>query len=539
MSRMLTALCLSIILVTFCPAAAPKLLVFVSVDQLRGDLPTLMESRLGEGGLKWLMNQGTYFTAAHYRHASTVTAVGHATMVTGANPPEHGIVENKWFSRETGERVYCVEDATQKLVGVEGGGMSPKSLLVSTIGDELIMASAGRSRVFGVSFKDRSAILMAGHLGKALWFHGGSGNFVSTDYYYPELPAWVASWNESKHTEQYRGTVWNLLKPLETYVRRDEDARAVEVVGQGLTNTFPHDLSQVPPTFLNSALTGTPFADKIGLEFCKALIANERLGQGDATDMLCVSLSATDVVGHVFGPTSLEMEDMILQLDASLADFFAYLQDKIGLDKCLVVLTADHGGHEVAEHTAAMKFPGNRIERDTLIPPLNALLKEKFGVEDLVAGVEPPHVFLNMAMIRAANLDEATVNEAAAAHLRQQPGILYALTREQILEHRIPDALAARRIARSFHPHRGGNVLVAEEPYWYFYNGGQGGTHSGPWNYDTFVPIMFAGSGIPARRVAREAGPEDIACTLANMLGILPPSGSVGTVLSEALPVAP
>lgn len=539
MSRLAIAWTLACTFLCACPAAAPKLVVFISVDQLRGDLPKLGEARLGEGGLKWLMDNGAYYTNANYRHASTVTAVGHATMVTGANPPEHGIVENKWYSRETGERVYCVDDADCHLIGAEGGGMSPRSLMVSTIGDELVIASSGRSRVFGVSFKDRAAILMAGHLGKALWFHSGTGHYVSTDYYFKELPAWVASWNESKHAEEYRGAVWNLLKPRETYVRRDQDDRPVENVGQGLTNTFPHDLSQVPPTFLNSALSGTPFADKLSLEFCKALIANERLGQGDATDMLCISLSATDVVGHVFGPTSLEMEDMLLQLDASLADFFAHLQAKIGLDKCLVVLTADHGGHEVAEHTAALNFPGKRIERETLIPALNAKLKDAFGVDELVAGIEAPHVFLNVAKIREAKLDEASVNETAAAFLREQPGILYAITREQVLEGRVPDAPAARRLARSSNPVRGGGVLVAEQPYWYFYNGVQGGTHSGPWNYDTFVPVMIAGDGVPAGRHAGEAGPEDIAVTLANILGILPPSGSVGTVLIEALPPRP
>lgn len=536
MPRLTIALVLGIAFAIASPAAPPRLVVFISVDQLRGDLPRLVEARLGDGGLKWFMNEGTYFTAANYRHASTVTAVGHATMVTGANPPEHGIVENKWYSRETGERIYCVEDTDYHLVGTEGGGMSPRSLLVSTIGDELVMASSGRARVFGVSFKDRAAILMAGHLGKALWFHGGTGRFISSDYYYPELPAWVTSWNESKHADEYRGATWNLLNPLETYVRRDQDDRPVENVGDGLTNTFPHSLSQVPPTFFNSALTGTPFADKLALEFCKSLIANERLGQGDTTDMLCISLSATDVVGHVFGPASLEMEDMILQLDASLADFFAHLQSKIGLDNCLVVLTADHGGHEVAEHTASMNFPGKRIDRETLIPGINAALKAKFGVEDLLAGIEAPHVFLNVAKIRAASLDEAAVNEAAAAYLRDQPGILYAYTREQILEGRVADAPAARRLSRSFHAIRGGGVLVAEQPYWYFYNGVQGGTHSGPWNYDTFVPVFFAGAGVPAARIAREAGPEDIACTIANIFGILPPSGSTGAVLTEALP---
>lgn len=521
-------------------AEKPKLVVLISVDQLRGDHPTRLEDRLGEGGLKWLMNQGTYYTAANYRHASTVTAVGHATMVTGANPPEHGIVENRWYSRDEGKLIYCVEDQDHPLLGIPGkpeNGMSPKNLMTSTIADELVMASGGHARVFGVSLKDRAAILMAGKLGKALWFHAGSGRFVSSDYYFSENPSWVTAWNDAKPVDAFRDATWSLLKPLETYAMRDQDDRAVEAY-INFGHTFPHDLSQVPPAFKNSALSATPFGDKLTLDFAKALLANERLGQGATTDMLCISLSATDVIGHVFGPFSLEMEDAILQLDASLAEFFAYLNTQIGLDHCLVALTADHGGHEVSEHTATLRFPGQRIERDVLMPAANALLQEKFGVENLLLGIEAPHVFLNVPAMREAKLNEAEVNEALAAWLREQPGILYAYTREQILEGRIADAPAAHRLARSFNAVRGGGVMVAELPYWYFYNGEQAGTHSGPWAYDTFVPVMLAGAGVPAARISRDVGPEDIACTISNILGILPPSGNVGHVLSEALPEA-
>lgn len=520
-------------------AEKPKLVVLITVDQLRGDHPTRLEDRLGDGGLKWLMNQGTYYTAAHYRHASTVTAVGHATIATGANAPEHGIVENRWYSRDTGAMVYCVEDHEHQLLGIPGKpetGTSPKNLLVSTIGDEMVIASGGHARVFGVSLKDRAAMLLAGKLGKALWFHAGTGRFITSDYYYREYPSWVNTWNDAKPVEPYRSASWTLLKPLDTYAMRDQDDRAVEAYVK-FGHTFPHDLSQVPEPFKNSALSATPFGDRLTLDFAKALLANERLGQSGTTDLLCISLTATDVIGHVFGPTSLEMEDAILQLDAALAEFFSYLDGQLGLQHCLVVLSADHGGHEVAEHTAALGFPGNRIERETLIPAANAALKEKFGVDALVLGIEDPHVFLNVPAIRTAKLDEATVNDTLAAWLREQPGILYAYTREQLLEGRVADAPAARRLSRSFHPLRGGNVLIAPLPYWYFYNGDQGGTHSGPWAYDTFVPVMFAGAGVPAARIATEAGPEDIAPTIANLLGILPPSGSVGKVLHEAWPV--
>lgn len=536
--RFVAALCL-VALGLCARAEKPKLVVFISVDQLRGDHLLRLEDRLGEGGFRYLMQHGTWYTSANYRHASTVTAVGHATLVTGANPPEHGIVENRWYSRDTGAMEYCVQDADHHLLGVEGkpeDGTSPKNLMVSTIGDELAIASGGRSRVFGVSFKDRAAMLMAGHLGKAFWFHSGSGRFITSDYYYTENPAWVNAWNDTKYVDQFRQATWDLLKPRETYAFRDQDDRPIEKTAKVIGTTFPHDLKQVPPTFFNSALSGTPFGDKTSLEFAKQLVTNEKLGQSGVTDMLCLSLSSTDVIGHVFGPTSLEMEDIILQLDASLADFFTFLNSNVGLDNCVFALSADHGGHEVSEHTATLNFPGKRIDRKEIIPAINAALKEKFGVDNLLTGIEAPHCFLNVPAIREAKLDEGAVEEAAAAAFRQQPGILYALTRNQILDGRIPDVPAIKRLARSFNAKRGGGVLVAEEPYWYFYNGDQSGTHSGPWAYDTYVPVIIAGASINSQRVAREVAPEDIAVTLANILGIMPPSGNTGNVLVEALP---
>lgn len=539
MTRYLLPVLIVSIMASAAMAEKPKLVVFLSVDQLRGDHLLRLESRLGEGGFKWLLEHGVYYTNAHYRHASTVTAVGHATLVTGANPPEHGIVENRWYSRETGKMEYCVQDEAHHLIGVPGkpeDGTSPKNLMTETIGDNLVIASGGRARVFGVSFKDRAAMLMAGHLGKAFWFHSGSGGFMTSDYYYPEFPAWMKTWNEAKYPDQFRTAVWDLLKPRETYVFRDQDDRAVEAGAKSVGTTFPHDLKQVPPTFFYSALSGTPYGDKTCLDFAKTLIKAERLGQTGETDMICISLSSTDVIGHVFGPTSLEMEDILLQLDASLAEFFGFLQDTIGLGNCVFALSADHGGHEVAEHTATLNFPGQRITRETLIPAINGALQQQFNVADLVVGIEDPHVFLNVPAMRGAGLDEATVNAAAARFLQEQPGILYAITREQVLEGRVPSIPAVQRLARSFHAKRGGGVLIAPEPFWYFYNGNQGGTHSGPWAYDTYVPVIIAAPGVTAQRVAREAAPEDIAGTLANILGILPPAGNTGLVLTEAVP---
>jgi len=512
----------------------PALVVFIAVDQLRGDYLPRHGHRLA-GGLRYLLDHGAHFTNAHYRHAATVTAVGHATLATGANPPEHGLVENQWFDTTLRRMVYCVEDPEHQVLGMPtkaDDGTSPKKLIGSTIGDELILATGGRSRVFGVSFKDRAAMLMAGHLGKAYWFHSDALRFLTSTYYHSAYPAWIDAYNDSKPAEQYREATWELLQPIATYTYGHQDDREVEKGVKFFDTTFPHDLRAIPAPFFGSGLRVTPFADALTLDFARALVENEELGQRGATDMLCISLTASDVIGHVFGPMSLEVEDNFLQLDKNLGDFFAYLDKKIGLRNILFALSADHGGHETMASYEAIGLETGRIDRAELQAAGNAHLKVRFNcTEDLILSLAPPHIYLDPAALENLGVALSDAENALAEFLRARPGIAYALTRGQLHEGRVPLDPAARRLARSWHPARGGSVLVAELPYWSFSSSTTGGTHNGPWKYDTAVPVLLAGPGVAAGVHTIEAGPEDIAPTLASLLGILPPSASVGNVL--------
>jgi len=528
----------------------PRLVLQVTVDQLRGDLPLRFLDRLGSGGFRFLLEQGTHFANAHYRHANTETAVGHATLVTGADPSRHGIVANEWFDPLRGRFVYNTEDERHHLIGREPRlrqGVSPRNLLASTIGDELVVHTGGRSRVFSVSIKDRGAILPGGHAGKAFWFSKSSGEFVTSTYYYDDTPDWVVKWNAAKPTGRYAGKRWELLHDRATYVAGDMDDRPYEVDFQPLGRTFPHDLGDGSSKAFQLVLTLTPVGDELTLDFAKALIENEKVGQGEATDFLAVSFSSTDYIGHLFGPSSLESEDNILRLDRILSDLFAFVDDEVGLANTLVVLSADHGAPEAPEYMASLGMAAGRFPFDAFRKPgpLTEALEKRFGRGDLIAAHSHPYLFLNDEAIRESKLDATEVERFLAAEAMKLPGIAYALARSDLLEGRVAGTPIQNQIRRSFHPRRSGNIHLVPEQYWFLHSTDEGermgigaiaAIHGSPWVYDTYVPIFFAGQQVPHQTVARRVGPHDIAATLAAYLGIKPPSGSVGTPLVEVLP---
>ncbi len=307
--------------------------------------------RLGPGGFRYLLEQGVHYANAHYRHANTETAVGHATLVTGADPSAHGIVSNDWINAATGSFVYNTEDDRHHILGQEPKahkGVSPRNLLASTIGDELVISNAGRSRVFSVSGKDRGAILPGGHAGKAFWYSKSTGHFVTSSYYYDAYPSWVEAWNAAAPVEAYRGKSWELLHEQSSYLAAELDDRPFEAEVLSLGRTFPHPYGD--DKYLTLKVGLTPPVDELTLAFAKTLIRAEHLGQGDAPDFLAVSFSATDYVGHLFGPSSLESEDTILRLDRTLSELFQAIDQAVGLVNALIVLCADHGGPEAPEH---------------------------------------------------------------------------------------------------------------------------------------------------------------------------------------------
>ena len=388
----------------------PRLVLQITVDQLRGDLPGRFADRLGDGGFRYLMEKGTWYMDAHYQHANTETAVGHATLATGADPSRHGVVANDWIDQDTGAFVYNTEDDRHRIIGKEAKaheGVSPRNLMASTISDEMAVHNGGRSRAFSVSVKDRGAILPGGHVGKAFWFSKSSGEFVTSTYYYDDYPSWVKQWNAAKPADAYKEKSWELLHDRATYVHGEMDDRPYEADLNPLGRTFPHSLGGDTKYFY-LFLTLTPVGDALTLDFAKALVENENLGHNDtgAPDYLQISFSSTDYIGHLFGPSSLETEDNILRLDRTLADLFHFIDEKIGLDQTLIVLSGDHGAPEAPEYMAEMGLSTGRFAFDWFKTegPLTEALQKKYGRADFISGHSHPYLYLNLDAIASAGL---------------------------------------------------------------------------------------------------------------------------------------
>jgi len=536
-------------------APPPRLVLQITVDQLRGDLPTRYYDRLGEGGFRYLWERGTVFADAHHAHANTETIVGHATLATGAHPAAHGMIANTWLDRKSERVVYNIEDSRYRLLtagadvdeqteidptqrAARSEGRSPAAIMVTTFGDELAAHTGGRAKVFATSVKDRGAVSMAGHAGKAFWFSKASGDFVTSSYYYDRYPDWVDAWNAERRVDAYDGKSWSLMGDASGYVFGDSDDRPWETDLAGFGRTFPHPYGSGDGKYYTTLLTLSPAGDELVLAFAKALIANEQLGRDDVPDYLGVSFSSTDYVGHIFGPSSLEGEDNILRLDRTLADLLAYVDEKVGLDRTLIVLSADHGGPDTPGYLNSLGIPSDYVKPDGW-DRASAIerLKESFGIgEELIDSYAHPYVYLNQRAIRAEGLDAAAVEQAVAAEIEKFPGVALAVSSSALREDALPDTPLYRAVLNNFNPMRSGDIFVVFEPNRFIadFDGlTVASTHGSPWRYDTFVPIVFTGPRIPAQRVYRRVHTIDVAPSLAAWLGVKRPSGAVGEVLEE------
>jgi predicted AlkP superfamily pyrophosphatase or phosphodiesterase len=525
-------------------AGKPKLVLQITIDQMRGDFPMRYKDRLGEGGFRYLMEEGTHYTNAHFQHADTETPIGHAALFTGTNPAHNGIVAGNWFDKDKGRVIYNCEDDRYPVIGkepAEGKGRAPTNLLSSTIGDELVISNNGQSRVFSVSIKDRGAILPGGHAGKAFWYSKRDGSFISSTYYYDEYPDWVKQWNAKKLADKYKDTSWKLLHDVSTYLFGKDDDRPFEVDMFGLGTTFPHPVKGESKYFYAS-LIATPFGDELTADFAKKLIQAEKLGQGKQTDFLAISFSVTDYIGHLFGPSSLEAEDNVLRVDRLLADLFRFIDEQVGLDETLIIVSADHGMCEAPEYLQSLGFEVGRLTSETIVKgTIQDALKVRLGVpEDVIRLYEHPYVYLNEEEIKKTEYSIADVEAAVAEEIIKIPGMLGAVTRTDLLKGSFAPTPVNLAILNNFHLKRSGNIHVIAEQFWYFYYEMETTTeiaaiHCSPWTYDTYVPLFFAGYGIPSQRIARPVTPYDIAATIATCLEIKPPSGSVGLPLVEVL----
>ncbi|MGB9625561.1 MAG: alkaline phosphatase family protein, partial [Phycisphaerae bacterium] len=492
-------------------------------------------------GFRSLLRRGTFFRSARFEHGITFTAVGHATLFTGGHVPDHGIAGNEWFDASLRRSVAAVQDGRYPIVGqppADGKGCSPANLTSTTIGDELVLASGGRSRMFSVSAKDRGAILPGGYLGKAFWYSTSTGQYVTSTYYYKKYPDWVARWNASRPADAFGERAWTLLDDPGSYRNADRDDRPCERGYKHLKRTFPHPLTAEKPADLYAAVAYTPFSDELTIAFAEEVLRCERLGQGEAVDLLAISLSATDQIGHAWGPESLEAEDNTRRVDALLGRFFRRLDETVGLANTLLILAADHGMDDIPECAEAIGIPAGRHYPARFLRAVNDGLKARFRIDvDLVTTFWNPSLYFDLGAVRRLGLDLPAVEQAAAEEVMKVPGMACAVTRTALLQGRLPAGTLGHAIELSFHPERSGNVLIFPKPFWYLYHDPDcyAATHGSPYAYDTFVPVLVAGPGIPVQIVNRTISPADLAPTVAAYLGVKPPSGCTGRTIEELL----
>lgn len=520
--------------------ARPKLVVGIVVDQMRWDYLYRFYDRYGAGGFKRMLNEGFTCENTYINYIPTVTAIGHTTLYTGSVPAIHGIAGNDFIIQATGKTMYCAGDSTVESVGstTAAGRMSPRNLLASTITDELKLATNFRSKVIGVALKDRGAILPAGHAANAAyWFDDANGSWISSTYYMNSLPSWVSAFNAQKLPARYLKQDWNTLYPIHTYVQSSADDNRYEgKYGTATTTTFPVKTSQLFTETNYGLIRSTPYGNTLTADFARAVVENENMGGGAVTDFLTVSFSSTDYMGHKMGINSIEIEDTYLRLDRDLASFFAFLDKKLGKGSYTVFLSADHGAAHNAYFLMDNKIPSGFWEGRKVLAELNRVLAESFGVKNLAISYSNYQIHLNNPLIEKSKLDERAIRKEVVRFLRQQPAIAFAADLNNIKEAHLPSELEKRMI-NGYNQKRSGPICFVLDPGWYSGNPNPGtGTTHGTWSpYDAHIPLLWMGWGIRHGSSNRPIEMTDVAATLAALLHIQEPNGSIGKPVEEVL----
>jgi len=515
----------------------PKLVVGIVVDQMRWDFLYKYNDRYTDGGFKRLMEQGYNCQQTMINYIPTFTAPGHACAYTGTVPSVHGIAANDWVDIKNEKQVYCTEDKTVLPVGgsYKAGRNSPRNLLTTTVGDELKLATNMRAKVYGIAIKDRGAILPAGHTANgAYWFDDSTGNFISSTFYGPKLPDWLIRFNNKRHADSLIREEWYTLYNAETYTSSIADNNIYEGKLKGENQpVFPHNLSKEKGNGYG-LLRYLPGGNTIIFKAAKACIRAEALGADNITDMLCLSLSTPDYVGHMFSPNAVETEDMYLRLDMELASFLNYLDKHVGKGNYTVFLTADHGAAHNSNYLKDLKIPaGNKAEHEALAE-LNAYVKKETGKDSMVFDLSNYQVYLNENNIEKQKADREEVKDAIIAWFKKQEGIQYVVDMEDMGDIVLPESLRAM-VVKGYHHKRSGCIQVITEPGWYSGYGPTGTTH-GTWNpYDTHIPLLFYGAGISTGETHRRVHMTDIAPTICALLNIQMPNGCIGEVIEPVL----
>lgn len=519
----------------------PKLVVGIIVDQMRHEYLYRFQSKYGAGGFKRMMDDGFVLKNGHYNYAPTVTGPGHASVYTGTTPGIHGIIGNDWYDKELKKGVNCVEDPAYQVVGVaEGNGdVSPSRLLTTTVTDELKLFTQKRAKVVGVSFKDRGAVLPAGHLADgAYWYDGKSGRFITSTYYKTKLPDWVEKFNALQLPAKYVEREWNTLLPIAQYVESGPDDTPYEGrLGGKDKPVFPYNLKALKKPNDFGIIGGTPFGNDLLTEMAKAALQGENLGADDVTDFLTISYSSTDALGHSVGPNAIEIQDMYMRLDKNIEDLLKTLDARVGAGNYTVFLTADHAVADVAQYLIDNRVPAGYFNGGEVKNALNEHLKQYFPNRDIVETISGGQVFFNHEAFqqdpKSSGVELLIATELTVNYLLKQKGVANAYSQNVIRQSDYEEGGVKGMVVRGFHPKRGGDIVIVLESGWYGGSGPSGTTHGSPWSYDTHVPMLFYGNGIKKGFSVRYHRITDIAPTISALLNIKYPSGCTGRPVEE------
>jgi len=524
---------------TLAPPTKTKLVVGIVVDQMRYDYLTRYDSRFGEGGFKRMIQEGFNFKNNYFDYVPTYTAPGHASVYTGTTPKYHGIISNDWYDRTTGEMIYCVDDDNCNALGTKSkdGQKSPSRMMVTSFADQNRLHTQFRGKTIGIAIKDRGAILPAGHTASgAYWFIGGAeGNWVTSDFYMDQLPSWVVSFNNERHPDDYL-TVWDTAEDISTYLQSGPDLNPFEGGFKGkATPTFPYDLKNLSSQNKGyDILKTTPFGNSLTTDFAIAAILGESLGADEVTDVLTVSYSSTDYIGHNFGVNAVETEDTYIRLDRDLERLFTFLDERVGQGSYTVFLTADHGAVQVPNYLKSVKIPAGYIDMDLMKTALTEYMVSEYGQGNWIDNISNFQVFLNRKLISERNLELTSVQENLANFAQNLPQVFETYTANDMTTSYFEEGLA-HKLQKGFSESRSGDVIIALNPSHIAKYSETGTTHGSGFQYDTHVPLLFFGAGIAHGSTFEPSLIEDIAPTITSMLGVAQPNGVSGQVLVKAL----
>jgi len=512
----------------------PKLVVGIVVDQMRYDYLTRFYDKYEEGGFKRLMQDGYNCKNNHYNYIPTYTGPGHASIYTGTTPKYHGIIANNWYDKEEKCSVYCAEDKTVLALGTNSNLelMSPRRMLTTTFADENRLFTQLKGKSIGISIKDRGAILPAGHTANAAyWFRGkDEGNFISSTYYMEELPTWVTSFNASRSIENYMDT-WDTLYDISTYTESGADLNNFEkgFRGKGMA-TFPYDLKKLSKKNGGfDLLKATPYGNSIVTDFAIEALKAEALGKDNITDVLAVSFSSTDYVGHNFGVNSKEIEDTYIRLDKDLKRFFEVLDAEVGVGEYTLFLTADHGAIDVPAYLQSLKIPAGYVDNNQFKERFNTFLKDSYGTTAIVENISNNQIFIDKNKLKKLGLDLETVQKAIVNEQINYSNISKVYTATTMNSVYFADGIEAL-LQKGYNQKRSGDIILVNNPAYISYPK-VGSTHGSGLNYDTHVPLLFYGKGIKKGHTFKKTEITDIAPTISALLGISFPNFSIGEPL--------